>query len=126
MFAKRHQAHYEKLSKASFETEKENADRQKTISEHRDKLTMIWFSLTRIQREELKIKSLEQEADSCRPYLRRRSVEEKPTIAFLSQVAQLKGLPTTIEFAEKLTINMSRSETVKPKKRLQEKKNQCT
>ena len=77
---------------------------------HRQKLIEIWNALPSESREKLKQQAILSEAESCRGYLRKKSVEERPPVAFLDQVAYANSLPTTAEFESQIKLVEPRSE----------------
>lgn len=78
--------------------ELEESKLKQKVAQHRNRLVEIWNSLPPESREIMKQRAIQVESESCRGYLRKKSVEERPPIAFLNQVAEAESLPTTAAF----------------------------
>ena len=86
---------------------KKNWNRE--TAKHRKRLQTEWFSLDEDSRERIKHEVIADEAESCRNYLRKKKVTEKPPVAFLNGVAKQLGIPTSIEFERKLKNTLASS-----------------
>jgi hypothetical protein len=80
------------------------------VAQHRNRLIKIWERLPWHKREQLKQLAIDSEAESCRAYLLRKSVEDRPPMAFLDQVAHAESLLTTSEFEARIKSAVPRSE----------------
>ncbi len=91
----------------SEQSEQQQAEQRfsQAIGKYKAKLIEIWFSLSVTKREELKQRAVLVEADSVKAYLQKKSVDDKPVVAFLNQVASLKNMRTVVEFETEIMQN---------------------
>ena len=101
---------YEKRNRLQQQNELRESEFKQKVAMHRQKLIELWNALPVESREKLKQQAILSEAESCRGYLRKKSVEERPPVAFLDQVAYANSLPTTAEFESQIKLVEPRSE----------------